>query len=72
MAVEKLSTITSNSRNSFNMEDIDEEEEEEILGNNNNNDDAQCDDGIDFDDRENNKNVVETETPRNNEKLLVK
>ena len=62
--------IISNSRTAFNVEDIDEEdekeeEEEEILGNNNDNDDAQCDD-IEFDDRENNKNAVESETLRNN------
>ena len=55
------------------MEDIDkeeekEEEEEEILGNNNDNDDAQYGDGIDSDDRKNNKNAVESKTPRNNAK----
>ena len=55
------------------MEDIDEEEEgeekdEEILGNNNDNDDAQYNDGIDFDDRVNNINAIESETPSNNGK----
>ena len=52
---------------------IDEEEEEEeekeaILPNNNDNDDDQYDNSIDFDDRKNNKNAVESETPRNNAK----
>ena len=65
-------TVTvSNSRSSFNMEGIDEEEEEEILGNNNDIDDPQYDDGIDFDDRESNKNPFVSETPRINVKKFT-
>lgn len=58
------------------MEDIDEEEEKqeekEEIGNNNDNDEAQYDDGIDFDDGENNKNAVESETPRHQNKVTAK
>ena len=57
------------------MEDIDEEEEKqeekEEIGNNNDNNETQYDD-IDFDDGENNKNAVESETPRHQNKVTAK
>ena len=50
------------------MENIDEEEE--VVGNNDDNDEA-YDDGIDFDDGENNENAVESETPPTNAKKIT-